>query len=158
TAAEPTNGDDAALVGLGAFPGARVLLLGTGSHEPGSGLPDVPAVADTLADLRSALVNQCGVAEHTVRVVTDPTMKMMGQAVAEAAEAAEGLLMVYYVGHGLVSPDGALHLAACDTEGDRAERRVSRVPFTALPYTQLRSLVLDSRATSRAVVLDCCFS
>src|SRR5262249_57637142 len=93
-AAEPTDGADAAPVGLGAFPGARVLLLGTGSHEPDSRLPDVPAVADTLADLRSALVTCCGLAEQAVRVVADPTVKVMGQEVAEAAEAAEGPLVV----------------------------------------------------------------
>src|SRR5256885_13221997 len=97
-AAEP------APVGLAAFAGARVLLMGTGTHAPGSRLPDVPAVADTLADLRTALVRRCGLAEAAVRVVADPaTAQVMGEAVADAPGQAQGILLVYYVGPCLVS-------------------------------------------------------
>jgi hypothetical protein len=146
-------------LGLATFDGARAVLIGTGTHAPGSGLPDVPAVADTLADLKSALMGRCGLAGDAVQVVADPaTAQVMGGAIAEAADAARGLLLVYYVGHGLVSPEGGLHLAACQSEGFRADQRVSRVEVTALPYAHLRNLVLDSEARSRVVVLDCCFS
>lgn len=142
-----------------AFPAARVLLMGTGSHVPGSGLPEVPAVAGSLAAVRAVLVERSGVAEAAVRVVLDPaTAQVMGEAVAEAADGAGDLLLVYYVGHGLVSPDGALHLAACQTEGFRLGRRVSRVEVTGLPYAHLRNLVRESEARSRVVILDCCFS
>jgi WD40 repeat protein len=154
----PTT-EPAAMVSLATFPRARVLLIGTGRHVEGSGLPDVPAIDDTLADLRTALMTRCGLAEESVRVLADPTTaQAMGEALAEAADQAEGLLLVYYVGHGLVSSDGGLYLAACQTQGARADRRVSRVEVTGLPYSTVRSLVLDSSAAARVVVLDCCFS
>jgi WD40 repeat protein len=150
---------DATPVGLAAFGRARAILIGTGTHLSNSGLPDVPAVADTLADLKAALVECCGLAEDAVQILADPVnAQAMGEAIAETADAAHGLLLVYYVGHGLLSPDGGLHLAACQSEGFRADQRVSRVAVTALPYAHLRNLVLESEAHSRVVILDCCFS
>jgi hypothetical protein len=145
--------------GLAAFPGARALLIGAGRYLGDSGLPDVPAVSATLADLRLALMTRCGLPGTAIRILVDPaTAQTIGEAVAEAADQAEGLLLVYYVGHGLIGGDGTLHLAAAGSEGFRADRRVSRVEVTALPYNHLRNLVAASVARSRVVVLDCCFS
>lgn len=145
--------------GLGVFSGARVLLMGTGTHAPGAGLPDVPAIGRTLTDLHDAFVRYCGLPEAALRVVTDPpTAQVMGQEIAEVAEQADGLLLVYYIGHGLVSEDAALYLAASQSEGARAGRRLSRVEVTALPYATLRRLVMNSRARAVVVILDCCFS
>src|SRR5262245_48411553 len=100
--------------GLGSFPGARVLLLGTGSHDPDSGLPHVPAVRTTLTDLRAALTDRCGVPGTAIRVVADQPMRTMSEAIADAVETADGLLIIYFVGHGLVTADGQLHLATRD--------------------------------------------
>jgi hypothetical protein len=77
----------------------------------------------------------------------------MGEAVATAADAAEDLLLVYYVGHGLVSTNGSLHLATA-----RTDRRSTRVEHTALAYNTVRRYLLDCAARSIVVVLDCCFS
>lgn len=41
-------------------PGTRAVLIGTGVHGAGSGLPDVPAVGTTLVDLEQVLVQHCG--------------------------------------------------------------------------------------------------
>src|SRR4051794_4712117 len=92
------------------FPAARVLLIGTGRHVDGSGLVDVPAVATTLADLKRALVDACGVPADAVRILVDPESPLeLGEAIADEAERAEGLLAVFYVGHGLISSKGELH-------------------------------------------------
>jgi hypothetical protein len=37
-------------------PGTRAVLIGTGTHAAGSGLPNVPAVHTTLVDLEQVLV------------------------------------------------------------------------------------------------------
>ncbi|MCE0447269.1 hypothetical protein LT493_32035 [Streptomyces tricolor] len=64
----------------------------------------------TLVDLREMYVERCGLPRSAVTVGTTPrTSEAFGQAVAEAAESAEGLLLVHYVGHGLVAEDGTLH-------------------------------------------------
>ncbi|MEV5989037.1 transporter substrate-binding domain-containing protein [Streptomyces sp. NPDC052051] len=135
-------------------PGTRVLLIGTGTHSADSGLPPVPAVMGTLADLGQVLVERCGLAEENLRVVRDPANPTeLGIAVAEEAERAEGVLWVYYVGHGLVNPAGELYLATAATDS-----RPGWVAYTGLAYTAIRGSLLQTAARSIVVVLDCCFS
>ncbi|GAA2363134.1 hypothetical protein GCM10010404_16500 [Nonomuraea africana] len=135
----------------GDFAGAGALLLGTGSHAPGSDLPDLPSVARTLDDLRTVLLDRCGLA--WVRTVLDPASpRELGDAIAAAAST-EGPLIVYYVGHGLVSRRGALHLAAAGTVSGPLG-----LEHTALPYDLMRRYLLDNAEGPLVVVLDCCFS
>jgi Caspase domain len=135
-------------------PGTRAVLIGTGAHPAGSGLPDVPAVATTLADLEQALLSRCGMAGGTVRVLVDPRSPLdVGRVLAESAQQAQDVLLVCYVGHGLVSPGGELYLATRSTE-----RRPELLAYTALACTALRDTLLASPARSIVVVLDCCFS
>ncbi|MGW7545910.1 caspase, EACC1-associated type [Streptomyces sp. NPDC054770] len=140
------------------IPGSRVLLMGTGRHAPGSSLPDVPAVANTVADLAQAYVERCGIPRSAVHTALDPATPMeLGDAIAAAAERASGLLVVHYVGHGLLSDQGVLHLATCSTDP-----RPTRLPHTSLPYSTMRSYLrqyLDGGPHRRlVVVLDCCYS
>ncbi|SCD80509.1 caspase, EACC1-associated type [Streptomyces sp. PpalLS-921] len=135
-------------------PGTRVLLIGTGTHSAESGLPPVPAVMGTLADLGQALVERCGLAEENLRVIRDPANPTeLGIAIAQEAERANDVLWVYYVGHGLVNPAGELYLATVATDS-----RPGWVAYTALAYTALRGSLLQTAARSIVVVLDCCFS
>ncbi|MFD8361889.1 transporter substrate-binding domain-containing protein [Streptomyces hygroscopicus] len=135
-------------------PGTRVLLIGTGAHSADSDLPPVPAVVGTLADLGQVLVERCGLAEENLRVVRDPANPTeLGIAVAQEAERTEGVLWVYYVGHGLVNPAGELYLATAATDS-----RPGWVGYTALAYSAIRGSLLQSPARSIVVVLDCCFS
>ncbi|WP_157440320.1 caspase, EACC1-associated type [Actinokineospora inagensis] len=134
--------------------GTRVVLMGTGTHGEGSDLPDIEAVGATVRGLGQVLVDRCGLAEGNLRVAVDQaTPERLGVALAEQAEQAEDLLLVYFVGHGLVSLSGELHLATGVTD-----RRPSRLGITALPYSQVRNCVLESRARASVVILDCCFS
>jgi Caspase domain/WD domain, G-beta repeat len=143
---------DEAGVGLGGQD-TRVLLIGTGDYQD-SGLEPVPAVPATLADLGQVLIERCGLARENLRVLCDPASPAdMGLAVAEEAERAQGVLIVYYVGHGLVSTGRELYLAAANTD-----RRTNRLAHTALAYTAARNSLLDSPARSVVVILDCCFS
>ncbi|WP_139190468.1 caspase, EACC1-associated type [Actinokineospora iranica] len=128
--------------------------MGTGTHDQDTDLPNVDAVKTTVRQLGRVLVECCGLDEQNLRMVIDEaTPAEMGSALAEQAEQAEDLLLVYYVGHGLVSLSGELHLATRITD-----RRPSRLGITALPYSQVRNCVLESRARASVVILDCCFS
>lgn len=62
-------------------------------------------------------------------------------------------MLGYYVGHGLVSPSGELHLATQVTDP-----RPNRLAHTSLAYAAVRDCLLSSRARTVVVVLDCCFS
>jgi hypothetical protein len=130
------------------------VLIGTGAHATGSGLPDVPAVSTTLADLEQVLVQRCGMVDSNLRVLADPQTPLeVGRVLTESAKQAHDVLLVCYVGHGLVSPGGELYLATKSTE-----RQPELLAYTALAYTAVRTSLLQSPARSIVVVLDCCFS
>jgi WD40 repeat protein len=134
--------------------GLRAVLIGTGQHDAGSDLPDVPSVATTLDDLAVALQKRCGFPADGITVVRDPaTPAEIGAAVAAAAREADDVLLVHYVGHGILCADGLLHLAAASTSGDPYG-----VQYTGLPYRVLARQIRGSRARHRIVILDCCFS
>jgi hypothetical protein len=134
--------------------GAQAVLIGTGTHLPRSGLPDVPAVSTTLADLKQALVRQCGMVDSNVRVLADPLLPLdVGRAVTDSAKQAKDVLLIYYIGHGMVSPSGQFYLATKSTERDP-----ELLPYTALSYSAVRTSLLQSPARSTVVILDCCFS
>jgi hypothetical protein len=134
--------------------GTRALLIGTGTHAADSGLPDVPAVGTTLIDLKQVLISRCGMTDGNVQVLTDPLTPLdVGRVLTESAQQARDVLLVCYVGHGLVSLGGELYLATKSTE-----RRPELLAYTALAYTAVRTSLLQSPARSIVVILDCCFS
>ncbi|WP_018549571.1 caspase, EACC1-associated type [Streptomyces sp. LaPpAH-108] len=134
--------------------GVRVLLIGTENH-PGPTLTSVPAVSRTVEALRHRLTTVCGVAPGSIRTLLDPAdARTMAAAVAEEAQRAHTVLLIHYVGHGLIGPGDELHLAASST--DRLTPGLAA--HQALSLTALRQALTLCRAPSVVVVLDCCFS
>ncbi|MER5362781.1 AAA family ATPase [Streptomyces sp. NPDC002785] len=134
--------------------GVRVLLIATAMHE-GPLLTSVPAVATSCQDLRTALIERCGVRPGLLRTLLDPAdAQTMARAVTEEAQRADTVLLVYFIGHGLLGPDGELYLAATGT--DRLTPGMAE--HQALSFSSLRQALEASRASSVVVVLDCCFS
>ncbi|TYB70106.1 hypothetical protein FXF51_03195 [Nonomuraea sp. PA05] len=138
-----------------AAPGARVLLIGSGRHGPGSRLPGLPAVAATVTGLRRCLVDRAGLDPAAVTTLLDPEgPAQVAEALYEAARQAEDVLLVYYVGHGVVTADGRLHLATAatvDVDDGPAE-------YQALPYRTITDALAAGRAARTLLVLDCCYS
>ncbi|MFE2289678.1 caspase family protein [Streptomyces sp. NPDC059452] len=133
---------------------ARVLLIATATHH-GRNLPSVPSVARTCEDLRTVLLERCGVRPERLRVLSDPAdAQTMALAVTEEAQAAGTVLLVYFVGHGLLGPGGELYLAASGTD----QLVPGLAEHQALSFSSLRQALAVSRASSIVVVLDCCFS
>ncbi|MCA1696585.1 MAG: hypothetical protein LC749_18715, partial [Actinobacteria bacterium] len=134
--------------------GVRILLVGTGRHTAGSELPDLPSVSATVTDLATTMVERCGAQSDQVRTLLDPASPLVvGRALTEAAAEAEDVLLVCYVGHGLLDAPGELYLATQATDHLR-----DGLGFTALPYATLHVELVKCRARSVIVVLDCCFS
>lgn len=134
--------------------GVRALLIGTGGHGDNASLPDVPAAAATVKALGAALVARCGLWPDNLHVLVDPADPIeFGDALTTAADAAEDVLLVYYVGHGLVSRDGSLHLATAATDGP-----LDAVSYKAFSCNTVRETLLNCRARSIILVLDCCSS
>ncbi|NUT91591.1 MAG: hypothetical protein HOY78_06115, partial [Saccharothrix sp.] len=141
--------------GLLGVDGARVVVVATARHVNGSLLPDVPAAESTARDLARVYVERAGLDESALTLVLDPAgPRELGEhLLAVAAEATE-VLVVHFVGHGVVGEDNDLHLATFATD-DPAK---GLVQHRALRYTELRDVVARSRARSVLLVLDCCFS
>ncbi|MEV4707254.1 YqgE/AlgH family protein [Actinoplanes sp. NPDC049316] len=133
---------------------SQVVLIGVAAYRR---LPGLPAAGRNVTDLRDLLAHEdlWGVPPDNCQVLVDPEDPAeVSRAVRRAAAATErdGLLLVYFAGHGLVDPDDdrlILGLPGCDPE----------VPYErGVPYEWVRRAVADSRARRRVVVLDCCYS
>lgn len=147
------QGTDNPALALG-LPGAMVLLIGVGTHVDGARLPDVPAARTTVTELGDVFVQRCGLDRDRLRMVLDPHDPFeLGRALDEAVQACDDVLLVYYVGHGLLDPDGGLYLATQATDDP-----IRGLAYRAFPFTALRGALADCRARSIVVVLDCCFS
>ncbi len=124
-------------------------------HIPDSRLPPVPAAATTVTALAECMVERVGLDPAKLSVLLDPANpEKLSAALVDAAEQATDVLLFYYVGHGLVSPRGELHLAT------RATLDLTRgVPaYQALPYSVVTDVLARCRARLVVVILDCCFS
>ncbi|MFI2664733.1 WD40 repeat domain-containing protein [Micromonospora carbonacea] len=134
--------------------GVRVLLIGTARHD-GPLLASVPAAARSVEALRERLLDRARVRPANLRLLLDaPDAATMARAIAEEAGRADTVLLIYYVGHGLLGPGGELYLAAAST--DRLVPGLAA--HQALAVAAVREAVSTCRAASVVVVLDCCFS
>ncbi|MEU0250265.1 AAA family ATPase [Streptomyces sp. NPDC006235] len=131
--------------------GARAVLTGTGRHRSGSRLADLPGVDTTLDDLARLLHELCGMPpEHVLRVPSDAGPEAVVEAVTQACEEADGVVLFCHVGHGLLGPGNKLYLA---THWSMDAQRVA----AAVPYETVKGL-LEEAPSGSVVILDCCFS
>ncbi len=135
--------------------GVRVLLVGTGRHRDDSPLLELPSVEPTIRALESCLITACEVDPGQISTLIDPANPLVfAEELTQAARQAEDALLVWFVGHGLVDRDNALHLATHATR----DLTVGRAAWQALPYEEIREAVRACRAASVVIVLDCCFA
>lgn len=132
---------------------SRAVLIGASRF---TGLPALPAVHNNLLDLAEALTNpQTGILQAsscTIVDTPDSTAAFM-RMLRTAAKQAEDFLLVYYAGHGVRDQihDERLYLAVRETDPDGPEG-------TAIPFEAVRDVIEDSRARTRVLILDCCYS
>ncbi|MEU2599727.1 caspase family protein [Streptomyces hirsutus] len=131
---------------------SRVLVVGVSDYEDSSmeNLPTVLASAEAFAALlrEPAL---WGVAPDNCTLLLNPQSSQdVLRALRQAAMAAEDGLVVYFAGHGIVSEDGRLYL------GLPAATRSA--PVMGLSYDDVRSVIVQSKAVHKVIILDCCYS
>jgi hypothetical protein len=129
---------------------SQAVLVGVGRYHDET-LPNIAGVPAGVARLRELLQQPPGtfLGENVV-MVNDPGRHELLKSVQQAADKAEDTLLVYFAGHGLVSPKGDLLLATSDTE--------FHAEYSTAPYDAIRDLISGSRARRNVVLLDCCFS
>jgi hypothetical protein len=133
---------------------SRAVLIGTGRYADDK-LPDLPVIGRTIGDLAAALTDPVyGIvpANHCTVLEDQGDIRLLGRHLRSAASDAEDLLLVYFVGHSLMSGRRQeLYLGLPDSEWAEPE-------FNSLEYDKLRSAVLESTAATKIIILDCCFS
>ncbi|WP_406229957.1 caspase family protein [Nocardia sp. NBC_01009] len=133
--------------------GTRVLIVGSGGFAAESGLPAVPAIANTVAELTATFIERCGVLPENIVAHVDPAdPAAFGDALVTAATRATDVFVLYYLGHGLIDEDNQLYLATFTTSGES-----TRLGFDAVSYQSIRTAMRRCRATSILVILDCCY-
>ncbi|WP_407676941.1 caspase, EACC1-associated type [Phytohabitans aurantiacus] len=120
-------------------------------------LNDEPAVRRSVDDLYRTLVDQCGVHPDQInRLIDPPDGTVIGDAVHGAVNShqAGGVLLFYFVGHGLIGHNGQLHLATSGTIDSDI-----RLGTPTLPYDGIRDeLARVTDPASVIVILDCCYA
>jgi chaperonin GroEL (HSP60 family) len=135
---------------------SRVVLIGV-SRSTDPGLGPLPSVVNNLDALQQTLTHQdwWGIpGEQCVRIddQDEPlTAQDIRDALGVAAGLAEDLFLVYYAGHGISPYPGDLVLAATDT--------VQSAPRGhGVSIDEIRDAFITSRARTRILILDCCYS
>jgi DNA-binding NarL/FixJ family response regulator len=129
------------------------VLIGTGTYADDR-LPDLPAVGRTISDLAAALTDPVhGILseDHCTVLEDQEDISLIERHLQSAASQAEDLLLVHFTGHGLVGGRHELYFGMPDSQWAEPE-------FNSLEYDKLRSSVLRSAATTKILILDCCFT
>ncbi|MEV6532052.1 VWA domain-containing protein [Streptomyces sp. NPDC051639] len=138
----------------------RALLVGVSAYEftrpeHRHGVPSpLPAVAHNLSLLAVALERGGVVGPDGITVAASPVLGEFRKELRTAVDAAEGLLLPYFAGHGAVPSAGdELWLQMRDAEVVRG----GTAGFEgAAPFTNVLRILANSDAERIVVVLDCC--
>ena len=120
-------------------PGSHAVLIGVSAYEYAD-FPPVRAARNSVQAMRSVLSDPalCGWPDGQITAITNPvSAAALASTLADLAEATTGVLLLYYVGHGVLSTRGELCLTVTSTRPDRP--KISGLPWDTiadvLPYT-----------------------
>ncbi|WP_433436022.1 cell division protein CrgA [Nonomuraea sp. CA-141351] len=132
---------------------SRAVLIGTAYYQDSS-FPRLPAAANSLHGMYDILTDPSlgGWPADRVTMIEDPVdAPKLVQTLRRLARDVEDVLLLYFVGHGTILPNGHLCLTLSDTDADDPD-------VTGLEYERVRRLLLDHPAHVRMVILDCCYA
>src|SRR5437016_755972 len=112
--------------------GSRAVLIGVSEYEYAE-FPPIRAARNSLHAMQSLLADPalCGWPPERIEVIEDPiSAGDLGVSIADLAETTTGVLLLYYVGHGVLSTRGDLYLTVKSTRRDRPE-------YTGLPWATI---------------------
>ena len=133
--------------------GSSAVLIGVSAYEY-AGLPPIRAARNSLNAMRSLLADPalCAWPAGQITVIANPiSAGDLAAQIADLAAATTGVMLLFYVGHGVLSASGDLCLTVTSTHPDRPER-------SGLPWNTVADVLRGSPAHTRLSILDCCFA
>ncbi|MFD4763981.1 caspase domain-containing protein [Streptomyces sp. NPDC058439] len=141
-------------MGIESTPGvdSHAILIGVSEYSD-TQFPRIPAARNNLDAILHVLTNPLLCAwPGRITTIPDPTSRdALSVTIAEIAERTTGVLLVYYAGHGTLSPRGDLCLTVGTTRFDRPA-------LTGVPWDDVAGALRTSLARTRIAILDCCFA
>jgi Caspase domain len=137
----------------GVLTGSRAVLIGVSAYEYAE-FPPIRAARNSLQAMRTLLADPalCGWPPEQVTVIPNPISAAdLATNIADLAENTAGVLLLYYVGHGVLSPRGELCLTVTSTRPDRPK-------ISGLPWDTVADVLRGCQASRRLAILDCCFA
>ncbi|WP_394618600.1 caspase domain-containing protein [Lentzea sp. JNUCC 0626] len=133
------------------MPEVRALLVGTSTYTDAK-LTQLDWAAANITDLHDALVDDLGT-ENLHTLVDPPTAQLVLDLLTECASPPLDVLVFYYTGHGLRDDAERLCLALPGSVNDDGQVR-----RTSLPADSVFEIIKQAKATTKVVILDCCYS
>lgn len=133
--------------------GRRIaLLIGNQEFSNESGLDALRGAKNDVDELAAVLRDRARGGFHVSTFLEQPH-HALELAIVEALQAAavDDFVLIYYSGHGKLSPSGKLYLATANTKRNALQG-------TALSAWSLHEAVSDSACREVVLLLDCCYS
>jgi hypothetical protein len=131
---------------------SRAVLIGVSAYEYAE-FPPIRPARNSLEAMRSLLSDPalCGWPAGQITVIANPISAAgLAADLADLAERTTGALLLYYVGHGMLSARGELCLTVTSTHPDRPR-------ISGLPWDTVAAVLRRCPAEPRLAILDCCF-
>ena len=132
---------------------SRAVLVGVSAYEYAE-FPPIRAARNSLEAMRSLLADPalCAWPPDRITMIANPVSAAdLATTIADLAESTTGVLLLYYVGHGVLSARGELCLTVTSTRPDRPK-------IGGLPWDTLADVLRSCPASTRLAILDCCFA
>ncbi|MFD0636392.1 caspase domain-containing protein [Catenulispora yoronensis] len=130
---------------------SHAVLIGISAYADRR-LPDVPAAANSLRAVERMLTESGGWTPDQITVLDNPEdCRQVIGLLRNLAKQTPDALLLYYVGHGLISEEQQLCLTMADTDVDHPD-------ISGIEYARIRAALRDSPARVKIIILDCCFS
>jgi hypothetical protein len=138
---------------VGEFASSRAVLIGVSAFQHAE-FPPIRAARNSLQAMRVLLSDPalCGWPPEQITTIANPiSAESLAVQVADLAEGTTDVLLLYYVGHGVLSDDGELCLTVPSTHPNRPK-------ISGLHWDTVADMLRACPARTRLVILDCCFA
>ena len=132
---------------------SHAILIGVSAYEY-TELPPIRAARNSLQAMRGVLAHPglCGWRSECITIISNPiSATELAVSIADLAENTTDALILYYVGHGVLTDRGELCLSVTSTRPNRAK-------MTSLTWETVADVLRASPARIRIGILDCCFA